>query len=197
MLMKYVFGLAVAAAMAAPAHADDNIRLSLGYSTLSDEYSDDNFSGITARGAYYFTKNIGVEAEFTTGVNSISLPNTILSVEGDNYFITSTELELEEQMAAYVVGRLPFGESMELTGRAGYTTGEISVSGSARLDGTADPLIPFSGTVAELDGFAAGVGFNFFFSKTFGAGLDVTHYFIDDGAFEDVDNVSISLIARF
>lgn len=115
-MKKLLIAAAAAAAfglVAAPASAQDSsdvkVYASIGASILAD--SDISLGGAQARigfrGAHF-----GVEAEGMIGVTDDSF--------------AGLDVDLDSQFAGYVVGYMPVSENVELIGRIGYGTFQVS-----------------------------------------------------------------------
>ncbi|MEQ8405861.1 MAG: outer membrane beta-barrel protein [Oceanicaulis sp.] len=166
---------AVAVTSAASAQAtEQSFHLGLGYTALDGEGA--TLGAITARGGVDFSRYWGVEADLHVGVVDESVD------AGPP--VGEVDISADFGAAAFVVGRLPVGEDSmsNLFVRAGY--GTITVEGSA-----------MGVTVAEdVDGFALGVGGEFYFGGPNGVRLDYTRFEGDD---EALDSYGIAYIRRF
>jgi opacity protein-like surface antigen len=108
-MKKFAMMAAVAAAamLAVPTAANAQWYAGAGYTQY--EFDDAEVGGITARGGYNFTPNIGAEVEGTWGTDD------------------DDGVELDSAYGAYAVGRLPLGSSgFGVHGRVGYQTIEVS-----------------------------------------------------------------------
>ena len=125
------------------------------------------------RGGYDFTQNFGVEADILFGV----VDETV------NAFGTDVDVSADIGFGGFGVARLPLGENnSNLFIRAGY--GTLNIEGEA-----------LGVTVAEdVDGFAYGLGGEFYFDGVNGVRVDYTIYDGDDG---DLDTYGIHYIRRF
>jgi outer membrane immunogenic protein len=169
--MKLAIATVAVAALAGAAHAESEFYINGGYSAFDGEGA--TLDGITARGGVFFNDYFGVEGEASFGL-------------GEDEIEPGVDLELSNQFAGYVIGRLPLGENFDLFARAGYGSAEFDVS-SGDLGGSAD-----------VDGFAGGVGGQFFFTEQFGVRGEYTRFEADD---EDLDGgldvFSVSAVFRF
>lgn len=180
--MKLLAVLA-AAAFAAPIASADDFQLSVGGEYLFDSNDTEfAFTGITARGAYYFTSNIGVEAEGTLGTSG-----------ADNYDSTGIDFDLERQFSGYLVARMPAGKSGEFFGRLGFRAGTLS----AKSDSYWFPI----DRDIDYNGFSAGMGYSYFFSNNVGlrgefttSGASLDNNFSPDG---NLTSLSVSLVYKF
>ena len=138
----------------------------------SDEVSP---TAITLRGGVDFHALLGAEFEASFGLGAEE-------VDGQS----STEIELENQFAGYLVGRYPVLPRLDAIGRFGYTTGELQTAAGG-----------VSGDL-ELDGFAFGFGGEFMITDAFGVRGDYTRIQVDDDALDgDVNVFAIAGVYRF
>ncbi len=182
MFKKIKLLAAVAFAMAAsPIASADDFQLSAGGEYIFDSNDTEfAFTGITARGAYYFSEHFGVEAEGTAGTSG-----------ADNYENSGLNFDLKNQYGAYVVGRTPLGTNGELFGRVGLRAGTIDITGN------------FFGPVSQsvdYNGFSVGGGYTYFFNKSMGlrgevttSGASLDNNFSPDG---NLTSLSLSLVVK-
>ncbi|XBQ16504.1 MAG: porin family protein [Oceanicaulis sp.] len=162
---------AVAAASAASAQTPGSGYAGVGYTALDGEGA--TLGAITLRGGFDFTEYFGAEGDLHIGV----VDDTVTEMG------TSVDLSADFGAAVYGVARLPLGDGMSnIFARAGYAT--LEVEGSAMGVSVS----------AELDGFAYGVGGEFYFAGPNGVRLDYTRFDGDDG---ELDAFGISYIRRF
>lgn len=182
-----MFALAAAAFAAPAATAQTEFNVSGGYSAFDGDGA--TLDAITARGALFFNENFGLEGEFSFGIGEDDLGGA--SIDGVS---VSSEIELSSQFAGYVVGRLPLAPNFELLGRIGYGTAEFDVSATAS-DGMS---VATASDSADLDGFAAGVGAQYFFTDSFGIRGDYTRFEADDDQIDGgLDTYTIAAVFRF
>ena len=135
-MKKLLIAAAAAAAfvmVAAPASAQDSsdvkVYASIGGTIIGD--SDVSLGGAQARigfrGAHF-----GIEAEGMIGVT------------GDS--IAGLDVDLDSQFAGYVVGYMPVSENVDLIGRVGYGTFQVST--------------PFGSGDAQTTNFGVGLQYN-------------------------------------
>lgn len=160
----------VAALFGAVAHADTGGYGSAGYTFYDGDNAE--LGGITGRLGYRFHPNFAVEGEATVGVQDDDV-----QVGGVN-----VNVELDYAAGIYGVGFIPVTEQFDLFGRIGYQTieGEASGAGAAGSDGD--------------DGFAYGVGAQYFFTERFGVRGEYTRLEGDDSEF---DTFGISGVVKF
>ena len=173
-MKKKMIAAATAAVLLSPAAlAESDLYVSGGYSAFDGDGA--TISALTARGGYFFSQNVGVELEGSFGISE---------EEVDGF--PGVDLELNNQFAGYVVGRLPMAENFDLLGRIGYTTGELEASGGgASLD-------------ADIDGVAFGVGGQYFFTETVGVRGDYTRIEVDDSDIDGgIDVFTVSAVFKF
>lgn len=135
--MKNLLIVATAAAalalVAAPASAQDSsdikVYASIGYVALGD--SDVTLGGAQARVGFR-GEHFGVEAEGSIGVVDDSL--------------FGLDVDLDNQFAGYVVGYMPVSENVDLIGRIGYGTFQVST--------------PFGSGDAQTTNFGVGLQYN-------------------------------------
>lgn len=178
--IKLLAALAFAMAVSPIASADD-FQFSAGGEYIFDSGDTEfAFTGVTARGAYYFNESFGVEAEGTAGTSG-----------ADNCENSGLKFDLKSQYGAYVVGRTPLGTNGELFGRIGFRAGTIDLTG--------DFFGPVSDSI-DYNGFSIGGGYTYFFNKsmdlrgevtTSGASLD--NNFSPDG---NLTSLSLSLVVK-
>ncbi|MBA4228520.1 MAG: hypothetical protein C0456_18075 [Hyphomonas sp.] len=184
-LFKHTKLLAAAAAalILSPIACADDFQFSAGGEYLFDSNDTEfAFTGITGRGTYYFSKNIGLEAEATIGTSG-----------ADNYDGSGIDFDLDRQFGGYLVGRLPAGKSGELFGRVGFRAGTISVTSDAFW-------FPIDQEV-DYNGFSIGAGYSHFFSNNVGirgevttSGASLDNNFSPDG---NLTSLSLSLVYKF
>ena len=184
-LFKHVKLLALLAATAtlAPIASADEFQFSAGGEYLFDSNDTEfSFTGITARGTYYFNQNIGVEAEAMSGAGG-----------ADNYDNTGIDFELERQFGGYLVGRMPAGKSGELFGRVGFRAGTFAAK--------ADTFYFVLDEEIDYNGFSIGAGYSHFFSNNVGirgevttSGASLDNNFSPDG---NLTSLSLSLVYKF
>jgi hypothetical protein len=169
-LLASVAAIGVTAAANAQA-TDGSFHLGGGYTFLDGESV--NLGAITLRGGYDFNQYFGVEGDVLFGV----VDDTVTEQGVD------IDISADFGAAAFGVARLPLGENnSNLFVRAGY--GTLNVEGSA-----------FGITVSDdVDGFAYGVGGEFYLDGVNGVRFDYTIYDSDDG---DLDTYGIAYIRRF
>jgi hypothetical protein len=188
--MKTLFAAAAAAvfAFATPALAQSplggaDVYGTLGYThmTADTEEVDIGLGAATARVGARFARFIGVEVEGSIGAFSdeidVSLP---------------VKIEMQHQIAAYVVGFAPVRENIDLFARVGLGTAnyEISAEGES-VDGDSETV-------------NFGVGGQFWFDANNAARLEYTRWEGDEDADEDDDfsgfdsnTISLSYVRRF
>jgi len=160
--------VSLAAILAAPlAVAQGNLEVSGGYTQFDSEGAE--VGALTGRGTSFFNRYLGVEGEASVGIDDANVgPATV---------------ELDHSLGAFGVLRAPVAERLELFGRLGYQTSEIS----ADVPG-------FGGASADVDGLAYGVGGKFYFTERFGIRADVARFEGDDG---EADVLSIGGVFKF
>ena len=165
--MKLALASIAALAVVAPAFAEGNVELGLGYSHFDADGA--NLDALTARGTYFFNPHVGVEGEASIGI-------------GDDD-VGAANVELDNSLAAFGVVQMPVAERVDLFARAGYATNEYNVD------------VPgLGGASGDDDGFAYGVGDKVFLNEKFGVRADVTRYEGDD---TDADVISVGGVMKF
>lgn len=110
---------------AAPAFAQDASGpqgyASLGAMVLADDFV--SLGGVQARLGAKFTPNFAIEVEGAVGVVEDS--------------ISGVDIQLDHQLAGYLVGFFPVSDQTEFIGRVGYSTFQVSVPGGS---GSADTV---------------------------------------------------------
>lgn len=171
MMKSGLAALALAACVAMPATAaTPEFYANAGVSIFNGD--DGDLTAITGRGGVFFNDYFGVEVEGSFGVDSVDE--------------MGVSLELDNQMAGFVVGRYPI-ENFELLGRLGYGTAEYQGSvaglGSASVD---------------IDGYILGVGGQYFFTNNFGLRGEISTFESSDDDIEgSIDIFTISAVFRF
>lgn len=170
--MKLALATVAVAALAGAAHAETSFYVNGGYSAFDGDGA--TLNGLTVRGGAFFNEYFGVEGEFSFGV-------------GEEELDFESTIELSNQYGGYVIGKMPVGENFDVFGRVGY--------GSAEFEATVDSI--GSGSV-DVDGFAYGVGGQFFFTENFGVRGEYTRFEADDEQLDGgLDTYSISAVFRF
>lgn len=169
--MKLAIASLAALAIAAPAMAEPQFYINGGYTALDGD--DATLSALTARGGAFFNEYFGVEGEFSIGL-------------GEEDIGGGASIELDNQYAAYVIGKAPLSPQFDVFARLGY--GQATFSASA---GTV------SGDV-DVDGFSAGFGGQYFFTDQVGVRGEYTRFEADDDQLDGgADVFSISAVIRF
>ena len=155
----------------APAAATQgSAEVSGSYSHLNSDAGD--IGAVTARGTYFFNQYFGAEAEASVGVK-----------EEDNSPLFGAPTKLDHSLAGFGVVRAPLSDRVELFGRVGYQSSEISAD------------IPGGGSASvDIDGLAYGVGGKFFVTDRLGVRVDASRY---EGGDYESDVFSIGGVFRF
>ncbi len=137
------------------------------------EFDSYNLSG---KLGYNFTEYFGVEGQAAFGIIDDE-------VEG-------VDIGIDNSFAAFGTLRFPASETVELFARGGYHFTQVGGS----IDGI--------GASVDTDGFAAGVGGQYFFTPTDGVRLEYTYYDlnVDDDLTDDsgsADVFSVSYVRKF
>lgn len=169
--MKFALALLAGVAIAGSAVAEPEFNLSGGYTILDGD--DGSLGAITGRGTVFFNQNFGFEGEASFGVQDED--------------VGVGTLELNNQLAAFGIAKLPVNEQFDVFGRVGYGTSEFEAS------------IPGVGSdSADVDGFMFGGGAQYFFTPTFGVRGDYTRFEADEDGFDGgADQFAISAVFRF
>ena len=155
------------------AAAQSDLYVHGGVSVFDSDEASPN--AITLRGGFDFHALLGAEFEASFGLGAEEIDDQ-----------SSTEIELENQFAGYLVGRYPVLPRLDAIGRFGYTTGELQASSGG-----------VSGDV-ELDGFAFGFGGEFMITDQIGLRGDYTRIQVDDDEFDgDVNVFAIAGVYKF
>jgi len=159
--MKLKIALAAASMLIAPAFMtanaqQSNVYVSGGY-THFDGDGGAELGGITGRVGVELTPNFAIEGEGTFGVSDDS------------------GTELDSELGAFVVGKMPINPAFDIFARVGVARIETSPGGSE-------------------DGLAYGAGAQWNFTAVDGIRGDWTRHDYDAG---DVDAFSLSYVRRF
>jgi len=170
--MKLALVTVAVAALAGAANAESSFYVNGGYSAFDGDGA--TLNGLTARGGVFFNDYFGVEGEISFGL-------------GEEELEPGADIELSNQYGGYVIGKLPAGENFDVFGRIGYGSAEFDVN----VDGVG------SGS-ADVDGFAFGVGGQFFFTENFGIRGEYTRFEAEDEDLDGgLDTYSVSAVFRF
>ena len=169
---------AIAAVMAGvcllpSAMAESDLYVTGGYAAFDGGGA--TLDTITVRGGMAFHEIFGGEFEASFGLGAKDIGNS-----------AGTQVELENQFGAYLVGRYPAMRDLDVLARIGYTTGEYQSSTSGV---TGD---------AEVDGLAFGLGGEYMFSEQFGVRADYTRIEAEDDSFDGgIDVFALSGVFKF
>lgn len=170
--MKIVIASLAALAVVSPALAQGSgpeYSVSAGYSLWNADDAD--LGAITLRGTGMFTPNFGVEGEAAFGV-------------GDEN-VGGATVEINNSLGAFGVAKAPLTDQFDIFARAGYATTEIEASGFG------------ASASADIDGFAYGIGGNFYVNENFGIRGDFSQYDGGDDVDGAADVFSIAGVVRF
>lgn len=145
----------------------------VGYANVSaDDGADVNLGALQGRIGARFGKYFGVEGELAAGV------------KGDDFDVlgTNVDVDLKHEVGAFAVGYYPVTERFDIFARAGYASSEIKAKGAGVSQS------------ADLDGFAYGIGGQYFFTEKDGVRLDWTRH---DGDDAEADVVGVSYVRKF
>ena len=155
--------------------------------------------GVQGTVGYDFNKNFGVEAQLGLGIADDEEEVEVLIPFAEGTTITSLTPVISRvgtgynsSIAAYGVARLPFGDKVEVLGRAGYHF--TSLGGTIRAlrlpEGSTDTP---SGTPVSTvfrtgtDGFAAGVGVQYNFGDFDLQAIRLDYTYLDIGTIDEAD----------
>jgi len=165
---------ALVALATTPALAQDgtsSLYGSIGYSNFSAEDAEDfDLGAVTGRFGGRFGRVLGAEVEGSIGA-------------GDEDLGGGVSAKLKHQLAAYVVGYVPLGESFDIFGRVGVGTAEIEIEGGGLSESASDQSMSY------------GVGAQWFLDGANGVRGDWTRHDFDEVGETDV--WSISYVRRF
>lgn len=170
--MKIRLSALVAVTLAATpyAFAQSGPELSVGYSHVETDAGD--LGAATVRGTYFFSRYLGAEVEGSLGVKDES-----------NSPLFGGTTKLDHSLAAFGVVRAPITDRLELFGRMGYQTSEISADVPGGVNNSLD-----------VDGLAYGVGGKLFLNERLGLRLDASRF---EGGDYEADVFSIGGVIRF
>jgi hypothetical protein len=173
-----------AGAVAAPAFAQSlalpaavtptSYDASAGYTGTNTQGA--GFGAITLRGAAYFGKYFGVEAEGAFGII-----NDNAVVDG-----VAGSAHINDQYAAYGVVRYPVTTSVNLFVRGGFGHTDIATTPAAA------PVV-----TTGYDSWNYGAGGEYFFDGKNGVRVDYTRADFQDRGLKDADTVSVSYVHKF
>ncbi len=170
--------IAVAAVLASvtltpAAIAQSDLYVTGGYSAFDGE--DATLNALTLRGGLSFHEILGAEFEGSFGLGAEDLNG-----------VAGAQVELENQFAAYLVGRYPIAPEFDVLARIGYTTGEYQASNSGVSGDT------------DIDGFAFGIGGEYMLTEQFGVRGDYTRIEAEDDSFDGgIDVFAIAGVFKF
>lgn len=141
---------------------------------------DDDLYGIQARAGWQSESIFGVEAEGSLGLTD---DNVVVDFGAGP---VPASFEIDNQIAAFAVARVPVGSQFNILGRYGYHNTEFS--SETNIAGTA-----FEDDFS-LDGIAYGVGAEYAFSPKTSARIDYTRY---DFEGPDAEAVSLAISRKF
>ncbi|WP_421792841.1 porin family protein [Hyphobacterium sp.] len=171
MLRTLASASALALAAAASSFAGEgDFTVGAGYSHV--DLDGASVGAITLRGGYEFTNYLGVEGQVDIGIADDTV--TVLA--------TPIDVELNYAASLFGVARAPLAPNFNLLARIGYTTAEVEAS------------VPGFSLSDDADGFAYGVGAEFFVDDHNGFRFDYTRHDFDGG---DGDVFGLHYVRRF
>jgi len=173
-MKKIAIAAIFATAVVAPtALAQSDLYVTGGYTAFDGD--DATLSAFTLRGGLSFHEIIGAELEGSFGLGAEDLGG-----------VAGAQVELENQFAAYLIGRYPVAPQFDVLARIGYTTGEYQASNNG-VSGDAD-----------IDGFAFGIGGEYMLNEQWGIRADYTRIEADDDQFDGgIDTFAIAGVFKF
>jgi len=162
--------------IALPAAAQTSFYGNVGYSHIDASDTDVTLGALTGKLGARFNPYVGVELEAGLGVKDDTV--TVIGVP--------VKVELENTIAAFVVGSYPVSPTFELFARLGYGNGSVkaSAAGASLSD--------------DASSWNAGVGGQWFFTDNDGVRAEYTKWNIgnaDDGV--DANVWSASYVRKF
>jgi hypothetical protein len=154
-----------AASMSAQAQMIGGVDLSGGYTRF--DLDNVELDALSVRGTVHATDYIGGELDVSFGL-------------GDDTF-GGSKVELDTNWGLFARGDIPLSDTAGVFGRVGYVDQQTSTT------------VGVVTTDDSQDGWAAGVGGEFFFMSNNGLRLDYTHYEFDD---DSEEAFSISYVRR-
>lgn len=171
MLRTLVSASAIALAAASSSFAGEgDFNFGAGYSQF--DLDGASVGAVTLRGGYEFTDYLGFEGQIDFGIADDTV--TVLA--------TPIDVELNYAASLFGVARAPIAPNFNLLARVGYTTAEVEAS------------VPGFSLSDDADGFAYGVGGEFFIDDRNGFRVDYTRHDFDGG---DADVFGIHYVRRF
>lgn len=153
-------------------HAESDLYVSGGLSSFDLPGAEP--SAVTVRGGWLWNEHFGAELEGSFGIGS------------DEVGASGLQLDIESQVAAYVVGRVPLGDWVSLFGRIGYARTELELEflEAARIE--------------QTDGIAFGAGGEIMLTDRFGLRGEYTRMSTDDDTgYDEIDVLSLSGVIKF
>lgn len=157
--------VAASALFAVPAIAQAQVYGNVGYASVSVDDADVTLGLLQGRLGYQMNPYFAIEGEAGFGISDDS--------------VAGVDVEMKYTVGAYVIGKVPVSENLDLFARVGYVTYEVEASAGG-----------VSATESGSD-LAYGVGVQGFFTPNDGIRADWTSYA------GDADIWSVSYVRRF
>lgn len=155
------------------AAADSELYVTGGVALFDGE--DSSINALNFRGGVEFNELLGAEFESSFGLGAEDVSG-----------FSGAQVELENQFAAFFVGRYPVLPQTDILLRLGYSTGELQLSNA----GVSQDF--------EIDGIAFGIGGEYMFTDTLGIRGDYTRIEADEANFDGgIDTFAISGVFKF
>ncbi len=160
------------AAFSSLAKAESELYVTGGVASFDLDHASP--AAATFRGGWNWAEHFGAEIEGSFGLDS------------DTIDPSEIELDIESQIGAYLVGRVPVGDNASFFSRVGYARTEIDINFGA------------SSQIIQSDGISVGFGGEYMFTDQFGIRGDYTVMDAEDGAFTDAISVfGVSGVFKF
>ncbi len=172
-MQKHILPLLCAGVIASPiAAAESELYVTGGVSSF--DLGSVTPSGGTIRGGWRWDEHFGAEIEGSFGL------------ESDATDFLNSNINIEGQVGAFLVGRLPINDKVSVFGRIGYARTEVEYDFSNNQ------------YIRTADGIASGIGAEYSFTDRFGIRGDLTHTDGGGGIGVDaIDALSVSAVFKF
>jgi hypothetical protein len=159
------------AAFSVQAMAESDLYVTGGVSSF--DIDDASPTAATFRGGWNWNEHFGAEIEGSVGIDS------------DAFAAAPFDLDVESQVGAYFVGRVPVSDNASFFGRVGYARTEI------------ESLFSASSFIIQTEGIAFGAGGEYMFTDRFGIRGEYTQLDTDGETRDAIEVLSLSAVIKF